>query len=151
MYHNMEAVKLQLITVYTAILTDLDIITLVVFRFKLKGIYFAPKVDEDVKQLLLEYRQLQKFANSVHIEFIICLLKQFVLKNKEFAKTLFNRLSFAVCLTTSKAIAQSWGSYINHHFKTKPNTKGLELENTAAVDKLVFVRLKGPPPGLSLN
>ena len=64
---------------------------------------------------------------------------------------MFNCLSFAVCLTTSKAIAQSWGSYINHHFKTKPNTKGLELENTAAVDKLTFVRLNGPPPGLSLN
>ena len=87
--------------------------------------------------------------NSVHSEFIICLLKQFVLKNKESAKTLFNFLSFVVCLSTSEAIVESWGLSI---FKLKPNRKEwLELENTATVDKLVFIRLSGPYPGLSLE
>ena len=65
----------------------------------LKQIYFAPKTDDDVKQVLFEYRQLHKFAcemavefrteNSVHSEFIICLFKQFVLKSKEYAKTFY--------------------------------------------------------------
>ena len=33
--------------------------------------------------------------------------------------------------------------------KQKPNTKeGLELENTRTVDKLTFIRLNGPPPGI---
>ena len=65
--------------------TDLDILTLEVLTEMLKGIYFAPKTDEDVKQLLFEYRQLHKFAcemavefdkeNFVHSGFIICLLQ----------------------------------------------------------------------------
>ena len=141
---------------------DLDVLTLEVFTELLKGIYFTHRTDEDIKQLLFEYRQLNKFAcemavefhkeNCVHSEFIICLLKQFVLKNKELAKTLFNCLSFAVCLPTSGAIVESWGSSIDYLFKTKPNTKEeLEQENTGTVDKLAFLRLNGPLPGLSLN
>ena len=148
--------------------TDLKILTLEVFTEMLKRIYFAPKADSwiwciDVNQLLFEYRQLHKFAyevavefhkeNSVHSEFInICLLKQSVLKNKEYVKTLFNFLFFAVCLPTSEAIVESWGSSIDCLFKIKPNTKkGLELENTGTVDKLAFIRLNGPPLGFSLK
>ena len=119
----------------------------------LKRIYFAPKTDKDVTQLLLEYRQLHKFVcemavefckeNSVISEFISCLFKQFVLKNKESAKSLFNFLSFLVCLLTSEAIVESWGSSIDHLLKIKPNTKeGLDLENTGTVDKLALI-LKG--------
>ena len=44
--------------------TDLDI-----FTEMLKGIYFAPKTDEDVKQLLFEYRQWHKFACEMAVEF----------------------------------------------------------------------------------
>ena len=112
---------------------------------------------------MFEYRQLHKFAyevavefhkeNSVHSEFTnICLLKQSVLKNKEYAKTLFNILFFAVWLPTSEAIVESWGPSIDYIFKVKPNTKkGLELENTGTVDKLAFIRLNGPPLGFSLK
>ena len=91
--------------------------------------------------------------NSVPSEFInICLLEQSVLKNKEYAKTLFNILFFAVWLPTSEAIVESWGPSIDYIFKVKPNTKkGLELENTGTVDKLAFIRLNGPPLGFSLK
>ena len=89
MHHNRKAVKFQLVVVSNCCLhsyvTDLDILTLEVLTEMLKGIYFAPKTDEDVKQLLFEYRQLHKFAcemavefdkeNFVHSGFIICLLQ----------------------------------------------------------------------------
>ena len=40
-----------------------------VFTEMLKGIYFAPKTDEDIKQLLFEYRQLHKFVCKMAVEF----------------------------------------------------------------------------------
>ena len=56
-----------------------------------------------------------------------------------------------VCLPTWEGILESWGSSIEHLFKIKPNTKeGLELGNNGTVDKLAFIRLNGPPTGLSL-
>ena len=138
--------------------TDIEILTLEA----LKRIYFAPKTDEDVKQLLCEYKQLHKFdcemavefrkEDSVHSEFIICLFEQFLLKNKESAKTLFIFLSFVVCLPAWEAIVEIWGSSVDHHFKIKPNTKeGFELENTGTVDKFAFIRINGPSPGSSLK
>lgn len=49
-------------------------------------------------------------------------------------------------------IVESWGSSIVHIYKNKPHTrKGLELDNTGTVDKLVLIRVNGPPPGLLQN
>ena len=90
----------------------------------------APKIKKHTEKVtLFEHRQLLwngygilqgEFCQS---EFIICLLKQFILKNKESAKTLFNFLSFVVGLPTSEAIVENWGSSIYHLFKIKPNAK----------------------------
>ena len=70
-------------------------------------------------------------------------------------KTLLSHYSVfcrSYCFPTSKAIVESWGSSIDHIYKNKHHTReGLELDNTGTVDKLVFIRLNGPPPGLSQN
>lgn len=48
---------------------DLEILTLELFTEMSKRIYFAPKTDEDVKQLFLKYRQLHKFVCEMAAEF----------------------------------------------------------------------------------
>lgn len=73
MSHNREAVKLQLVAASIFCLknyvADLEILTLELFTEMSKRIYFAPKTDEDVKQLFLKYRQLHKFVCEMAVEF----------------------------------------------------------------------------------
>ena len=61
---------------------------------------------------------------------------------------MFSMLSFIVSFPTSEAVVESWGSSIDHLNKTKPHTKEvLDVSDTGTIDKMVFIKLNGPPPG----
>ena len=84
--------------------------------------------------------------------FISTVLKKFVFKNKEICPVIFKFLSFVVSLPTSEAIVESWGSTIDYLNKSKRNTyECLDSKDTGTVDKLAFIKLNGPPPGLKTN
>ena len=84
--------------------------------------------------------------------FISTVLKKFVFKNKEICPVIFKFLSFVVSLPTSEAIVESWGSTIDYLNKSKRNTyECLDSKDTGTVDKLAFIKLNGPLPGLKTN
>ena len=62
-------------------------------------------------------------------------------------------LSHVVSFSTSEAVVESWGSVIEHLNKNKPNIKEVidNLVDTGTIDRLTFIRLNGPPPGLKNN
>ena len=65
---------------------------------------------------------------------------------------LFRFLSFVVSFPTSEAIVESWGSTIDHLNKIKKNvSETQDTQETGTVDKLAFIKLNGPPPGLHSN
>ena len=61
-------------------------------------------------------------------------------------------LSYIVSLPTSEAIVESWGSTIDYLNKIKRNVfESTDTSETGTVDKLAFIKLNGPPPGLKSN
>ena len=79
-------------------------------------------------------------------------LKHFVLEHKENCHAIYNFLSFVVCFPTSEAIVESWGSTIDYLNKCKRNVyETSDILETGTVDKLAFIKLNGPPPGLKSN
>ena len=146
----------------TSLITDVEAVKEEDFKTMVEAISFSLRPENDLAELLFEYNQLHRFAcnlatkfrndGSITSDFNISVFKQFVARNKDTAKSLFRFLSFVACFPTSEAIVESWGSSIDHIYKNKPHTReGLELDNTGTVDKLVFIRLNGPPPGLLQN
>ena len=76
---------------------------------------------------------------------------QFVQNDKEenLCSELVKLLSFCVAFPVSEAILESWGSTISHLYAIEqPNN---DLQETGTIDKLTFVRLCGPPPGMKSN
>ena len=114
-----------------------------------------------IKQLLFEYRELFKFVCSTAdgcrdkntaCGFLSRLFKQFVHNYKGSCPLMFSMLSFIVSFPTSEAVVESWGSSIDHLNKTKPHTKEvLNVSDTGTIDKMVFIKLNGPPPGFRKN
>ena len=149
------------ITTCTSIV-DIDNISYDDFLNLLKDIHFAPCDENDLKQLFFEYKVLWKFAVATATEFrksiitskefTIHYLKQFVFKHHETCPVIFKFLSFTVCLPISEAIVESWGSTIDFLNKTKRHAlETLSTAETGTVDKLAFIKLNGPPPGLKSN
>ena len=65
---------------------------------------------------------------------------------------MFSMLSFIVSFPTSEAVVESWGSSIDHLNKTKPHTKEvLNVSDTGTINKMVFIKLNGPPPSFRKN
>ena len=61
-------------------------------------------------------------------------------------------MSFVVSFPTSEAIVENWGSTIDYLNKCKSNTfETTQTSETGTVDKLAFIKLNGPPPGLKAN
>ena len=94
-------------------MTDISKLT---FTEIVSKINFAPTPDQEIKKLLFEYRQLQKFACDVavdcraennSVQYIPNMLKQFVLKNKDTSLTIYKFLSYLVCFPTSEAVVES--------------------------------------------
>ena len=55
-------------------------------------------------------------------------------------------------MPTSEAIVESWGSTIDYLNKSKRNaTETMVTQETGTVNKLTFIKLNGPPPGLKAN
>ena len=143
--------------------TDVSELTVHTFTDIIGPINFAPKSEIEIKQLLFEHHQLFEYACVSAVEyrskysvqdFIQNLLKQFVYKHKEKCPILYRFLSNVVSFPTSEAIVESWGSTIDHLNKSKPHTKevtGEDLTDTGTVDKLTFIKLYGPLPGLAKN
>ena len=143
-------------------ITDIDALKVEDFKAMVETISFSYRPENNSAELLFEYKQIFKFActlaskfrndESITNDFNISVYKQFVSKNKDTAKYLYRFLSFVASFPTSEAIVESWGSSIEHIYKKKPHTReGLDLYDTGTVDKLVFLRLNGPPPGLLQN
>ena len=60
--------------------------------------------------------------------------------------------SFIICFPTSEAVVESWGFSIDHLNKTKPHTKVVvDFSDIGTIDKMVFIKLNGPPPGFRKN
>ena len=80
---------------------------------------------------------------------------QFVQNDKEenLCSELVKLLSFCVAFPVSEAIVESWGSTISHLYAIKhnPSEPNNDLQATGTIDKLTFVRLCGPPPGMKSN
>ena len=83
------------------------------------------------------------------------ILKLFVQNDKHdnLCSELVKLLSFCVAFPVSEAIVESWGSTISHLYSIKhnPNEPSNDLQETGTIDKLTFVRLCGPPPGMKSN
>ena len=62
-------------------------------------------------------------------------------------------MSFCVCFPVSEAIVESWGSTITHLYSLKHNPKEnkVDVAETGTIDKLTFIKLNGPPPGMMKN
>ena len=143
-------------------ITDIDALKVEDFKAMVETISFSYRPENNSAELLFEYKQIFKFAcalpskflndQSITKDFNESVYKQFVLKNKDTSKYLYKFLSFVASFPTSEAIVESWGSSIEHIYKKKTHTReGLDLSDTGTVDKLVFLRLNGPPPGLLQN
>lgn len=111
-------------------------------------------------QLFLKYVQSklsQLFYNPVSYTDVqagtIYLLKTFVYENNHECFDLLRLMSLCVCFPVSEAIVESWGSTITHLFSLKHNAKENknDLAETGSIDKLTFIKLNGPPPGMRKN
>ena len=141
--------------------TNLTDLSFQKFSEILKVIHLFPDNEKDIKQLLFEYRELFKFACSTAdgcrdtntaCGFLSHLFKQFVHNYKDSCPLMFSMLSFIVSFPTSEAVVERWGSSIDHLNKTKPHTKEvLNASDTGTIDKMVFIKLNGPPPGFRKN
>ena len=81
------------------------------------------------------------------------LIKKFVSENRTQCNELIRLISFCISFPVSEAIVESWGSSINHLYSIKhnPGEHHDDLKEPGTIDKLVFVRLNGPPPGTLNN
>ena len=59
-------------------------------------------------------------------------------------------MSFCVSFPVSEAIVESWGSTISHLYALKhhPGEVDDDIAETGTIDKLTFIKLNGPPPGM---
>ena len=136
-----------------------DITSSAEFYLIVNKLPFANKLD--IKQLYVQYKHLIKFVigklesaveNDDELPTTTHLLKLFINEDKECCG-LGRLLSFSVCFPVSEAIVESWGSTISHFYSIKhnPSEPNDDLTETGTVDKLTFIRLCGPTPGMYSN
>ena len=146
----------------TLSVTDIESFTFERFKEILKHVHFAPQAENELKQLYFEYKVLHKFVCNLADKErtnmntqpfnMFYLFKHFVLKNKDNCPVMYKFLSFVVCFPTSEAIVESWGSTIDYLNKCKRNVfETTDILEIGTVDKLAFIKLNGPPPGLKTN
>ena len=121
----------------------------------------------NTRSLYPQYKALQDFAFATLMESAKSgsdddgltstrhILKQFVHNDRHdnHCAELIRLMSFCVCFPVSEAIVESWGSTISHLYAIKHNPKepSDDLLETGTIDKLTFIRLCGPPPGMKNN
>ena len=116
----------------------------------------------DTAYLYVQYNHLLKFVFNALLESAtrgdeeLCstaiLLKRFVNEVHD-CPELVCLLSFCVSFPVSEAIVESWGSTISHFYSIKhnPGEPSDDLLEPGTVDKLSYIRLCGPPPGMISN
>ena len=102
--------------------------------------------------LRFTYDNMFHAANTV-VNPTIYLIKKFVSENGTENAELTRLISFCISFPVSEAIVESWGSSITHLYNIKhnPGEHHDDLKEPCTIDKLVFIRLNGPPPGKSGN
>ena len=124
---------------------------------------FSDKVDK--RSMYVQYKEFIKFvecnvkslrSDNVHFEECKCvtvtLLKRFVQAYPE-CSDVIKLMSFCVSFPVSEAVVESWGSTISYLYGNKHTPKEHidDIVNTGTIDKLTFIKLNGPPPGMMKN
>ena len=117
--------------------------------------YFLSYISEAARSLRKSCSDSVLDPNSANINsfFIIKLLKKFVHEEKFHCPSLYRLLSFCVSFPVSEAVVESWGSTITYicSLKHHPGEANDDISQTGTIDKLTFIKLNGPPPGMLNN
>ena len=130
--------------------------TLEEFTSFVSDIPFVSRCSQSVKDLYFELRDVRQHLVTKLSEVrgegetitMISLLKHIYRDNVDHYKIACKFMSFIVSFPVSEAIVESWGSAIDKIIKDKCSFKEhLDLDEIDLIEKLVFIKLNGPPPG----
>ena len=106
---------------------------------------------ELIKKEIKDIKSAGLFFNKCR-DPVVKILKKFVNLQPE-CLDLIKLLSLCISFPVSEAVVESWGSTISHLFSNKHSPKEPinDVTNTGTIDKLAFLKLNGPPPGMLKN